>query len=73
LLLNEGANVNDQSIDGYTPLMFAAVNKNKEYIKNLIKYNANLYIRNNDNQTVFDIDEIDDDIKKYIRSEKYSL
>lgn len=71
LLLNEDANVNEQSSDGYTPMMFAAVHKNHQYIKDLIKYNANLYLRNNDGETVFDMEEVDDDIKKYIRTEKY--
>ena len=71
LLMNDGANVNDLSPEGYTPLMFAAVHKNHQYIKDLIKYNVNLYIRNQDGQTVFDMDEVDDEIKTFIRKEKY--
>jgi len=72
LLLNDSGDVNDQTTDGITPIMFAGIYQNKEYIKNLLKYNANLYIRNSKQQTLFDIEQISDDIKKFIRIEKYN-
>ena len=55
LLINAQANINAQNIDGETPLMIAIRKGYKTVVQTLLQNNANLYLQNIRNQTVFDL------------------
>ncbi len=55
LLIDAQADINAQNIDGETPLMYAVRNGYKTVVETLLQNNANLYLKNRYNQTVFDL------------------
>lgn len=50
-LLNIGADINVQEVEGETPLMYAAANGRVEVVKYLIKRGADIHRKSNNNQT----------------------
>lgn len=55
LLINAQADINAQNIDGETPLMLAIRKGYKTVVQTLLQNNADLYLKNIRNQTVFDL------------------
>ncbi len=68
LLLNAGADIDNQNNDGYTALIYAAYKNNKEIIELLIEYYADEFILNYENESFYD--KLDDENKKYF-TQKY--
>lgn len=55
LLIDNGANINAQRYNGWTPLMLAVGIKNIDMVKFLLDNNADITIKNNSNKTALDI------------------
>ena len=54
ILLNHGANINDQYENGYTILMSAVKNNKIDLVRILLDEKINIYIKNNKDENVFD-------------------
>jgi len=55
LLLKHNININHQTKDGSTALMFAVQKNNIDIIYLLLKYNCNIYLKNNMNQMAIEL------------------
>ena len=72
LLIKNNAQINNQDAEGYTSIMRAIMFKNFDIVDVLTQHNADLYIKNKDNQTICDIAiNIDDPIRIKNFQDKY--
>jgi len=51
LLIDNGAQINKQKFDGYTPLMLAVLNEHPDMIKLLLEAGADINLKDNHSQT----------------------
>lgn len=72
LLLKNGANPNEKDDTGYTPLMNASINGDKDIVELLLKYGANVNILYDDKHTAlyFASENGDNDIVELLKKNK---
>ena len=69
MLINNGANVNAQSYDGYTPFHWICLFYENDIISIFLKKGANPFIENKDNITPYDL--ASEKVKKIILDHEF--